>query len=161
ADAGDGERIEAAGEDQDAGGEGPARVFTDGRDSRHERCDQHAETVDEVVEDGFIPDVQRVGVELVAEAVRAESAESDGEGEEDRGDRGPVHKAEFENTEFKNTECAGGLGRDRVSGMRGLILLWMAANFFGQSAKDLEAVVTTDLGTFRFEFAADKAPKHV
>ena len=26
---------------------------------------------------------------------------------------------------------------------------------------DLEAVVTTDLGTFRFEFAADKAPKHV
>jgi cyclophilin family peptidyl-prolyl cis-trans isomerase len=25
----------------------------------------------------------------------------------------------------------------------------------------LEAVVTTDLGTFRFEFAADKAPKHV
>src|SRR5580704_15915625 len=26
---------------------------------------------------------------------------------------------------------------------------------------DLEAVVTTDLGTFRFDFAADKAPKHV
>ena len=26
---------------------------------------------------------------------------------------------------------------------------------------DLEAVVATDLGTFRFEFAADKAPKHV
>jgi cyclophilin family peptidyl-prolyl cis-trans isomerase len=26
---------------------------------------------------------------------------------------------------------------------------------------DLEAVVTTDLGAFRFEFAADKAPKHV
>ncbi len=26
---------------------------------------------------------------------------------------------------------------------------------------DLEAVVTTDLGTFRFEFAPDKAPKHV
>jgi cyclophilin family peptidyl-prolyl cis-trans isomerase len=26
---------------------------------------------------------------------------------------------------------------------------------------DLEAVVSTDLGTFRFEFAADKAPKHV
>jgi cyclophilin family peptidyl-prolyl cis-trans isomerase len=26
---------------------------------------------------------------------------------------------------------------------------------------DLEAVVTTDLGTFRFAFAADKAPKHV
>jgi peptidyl-prolyl cis-trans isomerase B (cyclophilin B) len=27
--------------------------------------------------------------------------------------------------------------------------------------QDLEAVVTTDLGIFRFEFAADKAPKHV
>jgi len=26
---------------------------------------------------------------------------------------------------------------------------------------DLEAVVATDLGTFRFEFAPDKAPKHV
>jgi peptidyl-prolyl cis-trans isomerase B (cyclophilin B) len=30
---------------------------------------------------------------------------------------------------------------------------------FGQA--DLEAVVATDLGTFRFEFAPDKAPKHV
>ena len=30
-----------------------------------------------------------------------------------------------------------------------------------QSPADLEAVVTTDLGVFRFEFAADKAPKHV
>jgi cyclophilin family peptidyl-prolyl cis-trans isomerase len=27
--------------------------------------------------------------------------------------------------------------------------------------EDLEAVVSTDLGTFRFEFAADQAPKHV
>ena len=26
---------------------------------------------------------------------------------------------------------------------------------------DVEAVVSTDLGTFRFEFAPDKAPKHV
>src|ERR1700685_1977594 len=26
---------------------------------------------------------------------------------------------------------------------------------------EVEAVVTTDLGTFRFEFAVDKAPKHV
>jgi cyclophilin family peptidyl-prolyl cis-trans isomerase len=32
---------------------------------------------------------------------------------------------------------------------------------FAQPASDLEAVVTTDLGTFRFEFAPDKAPKHV
>lgn len=29
------------------------------------------------------------------------------------------------------------------------------------SAAELEAVVSTDLGTFRFEFAPDKAPKHV
>src|SRR5947199_3783012 len=29
------------------------------------------------------------------------------------------------------------------------------------AAGDLEAVVNTDVGTFRFEFAADKAPKHV
>lgn len=32
---------------------------------------------------------------------------------------------------------------------------------FGQSAADLEAVVQTDMGTIRFEFAPDKAPKHV
>src|SRR5271166_4860220 len=28
-------------------------------------------------------------------------------------------------------------------------------------ASDLEAVITTDLGSFRIEFAPDKAPKHV
>src|SRR5579872_4681494 len=28
-------------------------------------------------------------------------------------------------------------------------------------ATEVEAVVTTDLGTFRFEFSPDKAPKHV
>src|ERR1700686_5177801 len=28
-------------------------------------------------------------------------------------------------------------------------------------SQELEAVVTTDLGSFRFEFAPDKAPKHV
>ena len=32
---------------------------------------------------------------------------------------------------------------------------------FSQSPAELEAVVTTDLGSFRFEFAPDKAPKHV
>ncbi|HTA45641.1 MAG TPA: peptidylprolyl isomerase [Bryobacteraceae bacterium] len=32
---------------------------------------------------------------------------------------------------------------------------------WAQAPADLEAVVTTDLGTFRFEFAPDKAPKHV
>jgi cyclophilin family peptidyl-prolyl cis-trans isomerase len=31
----------------------------------------------------------------------------------------------------------------------------------GPGPADLEAVVTTDLGTFRFEFAPDKAPQHV
>src|SRR5262249_58618026 len=110
ADAGDGERVEAAGEDQDAGGEGPARVFTDGRDPRHERRDQHAETVDEVVKDGFIPDVQRIGVELVAEAVRAEGAESDGEGEEDGGDRGPVHRSRIRESRIQEYRMRGGLG---------------------------------------------------
>src|SRR5580700_9228419 len=30
-----------------------------------------------------------------------------------------------------------------------------------QAPDDLEAVVSTDLGTFRFAFAADKAPKHI
>jgi cyclophilin family peptidyl-prolyl cis-trans isomerase len=32
---------------------------------------------------------------------------------------------------------------------------------WAQPAADLEAVVTTDIGAFRFEFAPDKAPKHV
>lgn len=45
--------------------------------------------------------------------------------------------------------------------MRVLIGLVAAASCCAQSAKDLEAVITTDLGTFRFEFAADQAPKHV
>jgi cyclophilin family peptidyl-prolyl cis-trans isomerase len=44
--------------------------------------------------------------------------------------------------------------------------LWIAsfvaaAAAFGQSPSDLEAVVSTELGSFRFEFAPDKAPKHV
>jgi cyclophilin family peptidyl-prolyl cis-trans isomerase len=38
-----------------------------------------------------------------------------------------------------------------------LLTSWSAA----QSATELEAVVTTDLGAFRIEFAPDKAPKHV
>ena len=40
-------------------------------------------------------------------------------------------------------------------------LLLTAAGALAQPAADLEAVVTTDLGTFRFEFAPDKAPRHV
>ncbi|MDE3166280.1 MAG: peptidylprolyl isomerase, partial [Acidobacteriota bacterium] len=36
-----------------------------------------------------------------------------------------------------------------------------AAGAAAQSAGDLEAVVSTDLGSFRFEFAPDAAPKHV
>lgn len=51
-----------------------------------------------------------------------------------------------------------------------LILLmasgWGSGAFAQEAASakdpgDLEAVVTTDLGTFRFEFAPDKAPRHV
>ncbi len=41
------------------------------------------------------------------------------------------------------------------------LLLFTAAIASAQAPSDLEAVVTTDLGTFRFEFAPAKAPKHV
>jgi cyclophilin family peptidyl-prolyl cis-trans isomerase len=40
-------------------------------------------------------------------------------------------------------------------------LFMLAPGAVAQPAADLEAVVSTDLGTFRFEFAPDKAPKHV
>jgi cyclophilin family peptidyl-prolyl cis-trans isomerase len=40
-------------------------------------------------------------------------------------------------------------------------LLLPLAAAFSQSPSELEAVVSTDLGSFRFEFAPDKAPKHV
>ena len=40
-------------------------------------------------------------------------------------------------------------------------LLALATGAVAQTAADLEAVVSTDLGAFRFEFAPDKAPKHV
>ena len=55
----------------------------------------------------------------------------------------------------------GGRKRARVSNMRALILVVAAAACYAQGAGDVEAVVTTDAGTFRFEFAPDKAPKHV
>jgi cyclophilin family peptidyl-prolyl cis-trans isomerase len=42
-----------------------------------------------------------------------------------------------------------------------LALLLCAAPAARPQSNDLEAVVETDLGTFRFEFAPDKAPKHV
>ena len=44
-----------------------------------------------------------------------------------------------------------------------LLALLSAATAFAQSPPpgELEAVVVTDMGTFRFEFAPDKAPKHV
>ncbi len=47
--------------------------------------------------------------------------------------------------------------------MRSLLafLLLSAPCVLAQSPADMEAVVTTDLGAFRFEFAPDKAPKHV
>ena len=43
----------------------------------------------------------------------------------------------------------------------GLCLFALASSIAAQPPSDLEAVVTTDKGTFRFEFAPDKAPKHV
>ncbi len=45
--------------------------------------------------------------------------------------------------------------------MRTLALLLLAAAAHAQSPADLEAVVTTDVGVFRFAFAPEKAPKHV
>ena len=41
------------------------------------------------------------------------------------------------------------------------LALLLAPGCLAQPATDLEAVVTTDLGAFRFEFAPDKAPRHV
>src|SRR5215472_6788330 len=41
------------------------------------------------------------------------------------------------------------------------LALLSVSSAMAQSPADLEAVVSTDLGTFRFEFAPDKAPKHV
>ena len=43
--------------------------------------------------------------------------------------------------------------------MRALVTLFIAATCWAQA--DLEAVIETDAGTFRMEFAPDKAPKHV
>src|SRR5437868_269546 len=37
----------------------------------------------------------------------------------------------------------------------------LPADARAQATSELEAVVVTDAGSFRFEFAADKAPKHV
>jgi cyclophilin family peptidyl-prolyl cis-trans isomerase len=50
--------------------------------------------------------------------------------------------------------------------MKALLLSCLALSFGAQGlpaqdAGDLEAVVKTEAGTFRFEFAPDKAPKHV
>jgi cyclophilin family peptidyl-prolyl cis-trans isomerase len=42
-----------------------------------------------------------------------------------------------------------------------LCLLTLTLTALAQPPGDVEAVVTTDMGTFRFEFAPDKAPKHV
>jgi peptidyl-prolyl cis-trans isomerase B (cyclophilin B) len=41
------------------------------------------------------------------------------------------------------------------------VALLLAPAVFAQPGSDLEAVVSTDLGTFRFEFAPGQAPKHV
>ena len=42
-----------------------------------------------------------------------------------------------------------------------IAILWAALTVTAQSPMEVEAEVTTDLGTFRFAFAAQKAPKHV
>src|ERR1700687_1404736 len=49
----------------------------------------------------------------------------------------------------------------RVRNFIFLMMIFSATAVWSQTATEVEAVVTTDLGTFRFEFAADKAPKHV
>ena len=49
----------------------------------------------------------------------------------------------------------------RVSRIAPLLLPLLAWCQPSAPPEDLEAVVATDLGTFRFEFAPDKAPKHV
>ncbi|MBC7926672.1 MAG: peptidylprolyl isomerase, partial [Bryobacteraceae bacterium] len=41
------------------------------------------------------------------------------------------------------------------------VLLSSTIALHAQSASDLEAVIATDMGTVRFEFLPDKAPKHV
>ena len=43
----------------------------------------------------------------------------------------------------------------------GALLLVVGSLLYSQSPSEVEAVVVTDMGEFRFEFAADKAPKHV
>ena len=46
--------------------------------------------------------------------------------------------------------------------LRAITPFFLAAlTLYAQEPADLEAVVTTDLGTFRFEFAPEKAPRHV
>jgi cyclophilin family peptidyl-prolyl cis-trans isomerase len=42
-----------------------------------------------------------------------------------------------------------------------IVGLLCSAAALAQSASDVEAVVNTEMGSFRFEFAPDKAPKHV
>lgn len=42
-----------------------------------------------------------------------------------------------------------------------LLTFLLAAGAAAQPATDLEAVISTDMGTFRFEFAPEAAPKHV
>lgn len=64
------------------------------------------------------------------------------------------------------TQRTAGIKRYHMVEMR---LAWIASLLIPLAAwcqpaapsTDVEAVVTTDLGTFRFEFAPDKAPKHV
>jgi cyclophilin family peptidyl-prolyl cis-trans isomerase len=41
------------------------------------------------------------------------------------------------------------------------LFLCLASTVFAQAPTDVEAVVTTEVGVFRFEFAPEAAPKHV
>ncbi len=48
-----------------------------------------------------------------------------------------------------------------ISTLQLLMISTLAVSCWAQSASDVEAVVTTSLGAFRFEFYPEKAPKHV
>ena len=97
ADAGDGQQVQGAAEEENPEREEQARPpGPQGRREvrpREQRRDQDAQRVHEVIEDRLLPDSERVGVEAVPQPVRAEGAEADGEGEREGGDGRPSHGA--------------------------------------------------------------------
>jgi len=67
---------------------------------------------------------------------------------------------------FPTSTCAPACNSRRAAGVRLASLLFPLSALWPQAAATLppaeaEAVVTTDVGVFRFEFAPDKAPQHV